>query len=271
MKVYLQTDIEGIAGFCFFENRKDASVENFHHRQRMRRLLTNEVNAAAKAAFRAGAAEVIINDNHGAGYNILFEELDPRCRIIHGRNGSGPHWLPLFTECDVMVLVGMHAMGGTPVSITPHSLWKVNDGALCLSEASMAAAIAGDHGIPVVFASGDDKVTAELAAKIPGIATVVTKQALAPFMACSLIPARACELIGEAVERALRAPAFPAPFVIPGPVTLTLLDSANHAPPLAELKPAVTADTIEQAFLQYERDMPWSCGNQQLPDGFVYP
>ena len=32
MKVYIQTDIEGVAGFCFFENRKDPSVENFHHR-----------------------------------------------------------------------------------------------------------------------------------------------------------------------------------------------------------------------------------------------
>ena len=57
MKVYIQTDIEGVAGFCFFENRKDASVENFNHRQRMRRLLTNEVNTAVTAAFESGADE----------------------------------------------------------------------------------------------------------------------------------------------------------------------------------------------------------------------
>ena len=123
MKVYIQTDIEGVAGFCFFENRKDPSVENFHHRQRMRQLLTDEVNAAVKAAFEAGADEVLVNDSHGSGYNILFEQLDPRCRIIHGRNCSGPHWLPLLEGSDALVLVGMHAMGGTPVSITPHSLW----------------------------------------------------------------------------------------------------------------------------------------------------
>ena len=50
MKIYIQTDIEGVAGFCFFENRGDQSMENFHHRQRMRKLLTDEVNAAVKAS-----------------------------------------------------------------------------------------------------------------------------------------------------------------------------------------------------------------------------
>ena len=55
MKVYIQTGIEGVAGFCFFENRKDASVENCNHRQRMRRLLTDEVNSAVTADTVHGA------------------------------------------------------------------------------------------------------------------------------------------------------------------------------------------------------------------------
>ena len=43
--------------------------------------------------------------------------------------------------------------------------------------------------------SGDDKINAEVSAKIPGIESVVVKQALSPYMACSVIPARACEMI----------------------------------------------------------------------------
>ncbi len=272
MKIYIQTDIEGIAGFCFFENRKDASIENFHHRQRMRKLLTDEVNAAVKASFDAGADEVLVNDSHGSGYNILFEDLDPRCRIIHGRNCSGPAWLSLLdASFDALVLVGMHAMGGTPCAITPHSLWKVNDGNIYLSEGSMAAAIAGDFGVPTVFVSGDDKVTAEISGKIPKIRTVVTKQALAPFLACSLIPARACELIYEAVHMAIARRKEISPYVISGPVTLSLLDSDNHAPPLAEIQKPVMCDTISEAFFQYEDAMPWTHFNQQDPDGFVFP
>lgn len=271
MKVYIQTDIEGVAGFCFFENRKDASVENFNHRQRMRRLLTDEVNVAVKAAFESGADEVLINDNHGTGYNILFEDLDPRCRIIHGRNCSGPHWLPLLEDSDALVLIGMHAMGGTPVSITPHSLWKVNGGKLFLSEGTMAAAIAGDLGIPSVFVSGDDKITAEFKEKIPSIEALAVKQALSPYQACAMIPARACELIGQGVRTGLKRRKEIAPYRIRGPLELTLLDSANHAPPLEEVMPAVTADTISEAFLKYEKAMAWTNFDLQLPDGFIYP
>ena len=57
MKVYIHTDIEGVAGFCFFENRKSKDVECINHRYRMYQLLTDEVNAAVKAShdrFRCG-------------------------------------------------------------------------------------------------------------------------------------------------------------------------------------------------------------------------
>ena len=270
MKVYIQSDIEGIAGFCFFENRKDVSMENFNHRQRMRRLLTNEINAAVLGAFDAGAEDVLINDNHGNGYNILFEELDPRCRIIHGRGSSGPKWLNFLEECDKMVLIGMHAMGGTPCSITPHSLYVINDGEMYMSEGTMAAAFAGDLGIPAVFASGDDKITAEFKEKIPNIVTVETKKALSPFMACSIMPSRACELIRSGVKEALLREDI-APFKVPGPVKLVLKDSENHGPPLVETGEAVTAPTITEACSEFGRRMPWNCYDLQLPDGFTFP
>ena len=61
------------------------------------------------------------------------------------------------------------------------------------------------------------------------------------------------------------------PYKVPGPVQLTLLDSDNHVPPLKEIMPPVTADTISQAFLIYEKAMPWTTFDLQEPDGFIYP
>jgi D-amino peptidase len=272
MKVYIQTDIEGVAGFCFYENRRSREYEVIEHRHRMYRLLTAEVNAAVKAAFDAGADEVIVNDNHGSGYNIYFEDLDPRCRIIHGRNCSGPHWLPLLDKSfSAMILIGMHAMGGSLCSITPHSLWEVNDGEIYLSEGSMAAAIAGVFGVPTVMASGDDKITAELASKIPGLAVAEVKQALSPYMACSMVPAAACELIYAKVRDGLQRLSEIKPYQVPGPLKLQLLDSDDHCPPLKPIQEAVTADDINEAFLKYERAMAWTNFELQQPDGFVYP
>ena len=61
MRIYIQTDLEGVAGFCFFENRGPRDMASVLHRQRMYRLLTGEVNAAAAAAFDAGAKTASIN------------------------------------------------------------------------------------------------------------------------------------------------------------------------------------------------------------------
>ena len=89
MKIYIPTDIEGVAGVCFFERSDNKNMDNIIHRQRMYKLLiTGEVNAAVKAAFDSCASEVYVNDSHGSGYNIIFEDLDPRCKIIHGVNVS---------------------------------------------------------------------------------------------------------------------------------------------------------------------------------------
>ncbi len=272
MKIYIQTDLEGIAGFCFFENRRDAGIENIRHRHRMCQLLTNEVNAAVRAAFDSGAKEVIVNDSHGSGYNILFEQLDPRCRIIHGRNCSGPHWLPLLdSSFDAVIMVGMHAMGGTPAAITPHSRWQVNGGDIYMSECSMAAAIAGDYGVPAVFVSGDDKTVAEVSAKISGIKAVVVKEALSPYQACSMIPAQACQMIYENVKEAVVGYDRIEPYKIQGPVELVLLDSPDHCPPLRKIGEPVTADNISEAFMLYEKAMPWNKFNTVDVDGFIFP
>lgn len=272
MKIYIQTDIEGIAGFCFFENHKSKDYENIIHRQRMYKLFTAEVNAAVKAAFEAGATEVYVNDSHSSGYNLIFEELDSRCKLIHGDNCSGPHWLPkLDSTFDAMILIGMHAMAGTKCAITPHSLWMVNDGEIKLSEGTMAAAIAGDFGVPAIMVSGDDKICAEFSEKIDGIEIAVVKEGLAPHQACTIMPAASCKLIAEKVKKAIFRMQNIKPFKIQGPVKLALFDSENHAPPYAQIGDSVIADNINDAFLQYEKAMPWTHFDMEEPYGFVFP
>ena len=272
MKVYVQTDIEGVAGVTFFES-SEPSVENVQHRYRMYRLLTGEVNAAVRGAWAAGATEVVVNDSHNSGYNILFEELDPRCEIIHGRNCSGPHWLPEFdSSFGALVLIGMHAMAGTRNAVLPHSRWEVNGGELFLSEASMAAALAGHRRVPTVFVSGDNQVTAELREKIPRIRCAVVKKALGAYQARSLIPVRACELIAEGVKDGLAHVKEIPPFRLPGPLKLNLIDSPTHGPPFMRMmEESLEAANIEEGMMEFVRRMPWCKFNVELPDGFKFP
>ncbi len=273
MKVYIQTDIEGVAGFFAFEDRATATLDNYEHRQRMYRLLTGEVNAAVRAAKAAGAETIYVNDNHGSAYNILFEDLDPACEILHGRGNYGPAWLPdLDQGFDAMVLVGMHAMGGVLEAVCPHSKWEVNGGKIYMSEASMAMALAGDLGIPAVCVSGDQHVTGEVKEKNPAIETAVVKHSYAPNFCRSLVPARAQEVIFEATRRGLTRRKDIPPYRVAGPIELNLLDSETHIPPLKPILAAsVTGRTITEVFDKAVGQFPWTAFGKKVMDHYRYP
>jgi D-amino peptidase len=273
MNVYIQTDIEGIAGWISHEDRETQTIENYEHRQRMYRLLTAEVNAAVLAAKQCGAERILVNDSHGSGYNIIFEELDECCEINHGRGEYFPDWLPVLDEgFDAMVLIGMHAMGGEVGGICPHSKWEINGGEIYMSEASSAAAIAGDLGIPTVFISGDQIITGEVGEKIPDIEKAIVKHSYGPNCCRSVQPTRACKMIFEGVKSGLQRIAEIRPYKLAGPFTLNLLDSPGFIPPLKPLlERPVEGQTFTEVHNKALDKFPWTHFGQQVVDAYRYP
>lgn len=272
MKVYINTDIEGVAGWVFYSSW-DNSVWNFMHLERMNRLLTNEVNAAVRACREMGADEVYVNDGHGSAYNILCDELERGCKIIHGRAGYSPSWLPLLDESfDAAIGIGMHAMAGTPAAVCPHSCWHLTagrDDKLKLSECTMFAALAGEKGIPMVAISGDDKIAAEVSVKIPGCETAIVKQGLAPQNACSLDPATACDLISEKVKAGLSKRDKIKPFKLEGPFSLNVSD---RDPAVKALPEDMAGDNLWELMHDVCRVFGNKWGDQSIDDrSWRYP
>ena len=201
MKVYIHTDIEGVAGMVHFEDREDMTTEGYFKRLRLHKLLTGEVNAAIQGALDAGATEILVNDSHGSGYSIIFEELNPAAQIIHGPLTRQPFWMPCFDESVyALVCVAQHAMAGTN-GLLSHSIWDVNG--INFGEAGMAMAIAGWYNVPAVFCSGDNVATAQVKKLVPQIEVAVVKEALSPYNAKSWTPQRAHEMIREGVKKGL--------------------------------------------------------------------
>ncbi|NQT52043.1 M55 family metallopeptidase [bacterium] len=247
MKVYLMTDLEGVAGVYTWENRSDETLENHERRCRQRRWLAREVNAAADGFFAAGASEVLVNDGHGAGYTIDLDEVDPRVEVISGR--ERPFWLPHIEECDVTGIVGAHAKAGTPDGCLCHTMSTGVRGfwfnGLCVGEMGCQALIAGHYGLPFVFCSGDHWACREIEALCPGCVTVAVKKGLGLFSARTLPPATACERIRAGAERALAAAVEP--LTLEPPIRFR---QEMHAPAYDAEKPpphatVVDAHTIE--------------------------
>lgn len=206
MKIYMMTDLEGVAGVVGFEDWATDTHANHEARMRMHRLLTFEVNAAVEGLFAGGASEVIVNDGHGAGYTLDFEELDPRIQVVHGH--ERPFWLPLLDEsCAGTVLVGAHAKASSPPATSYHTMskgvkdWSING--TSFGEMGLQALIAGHFGVPMIYVSGEALATAEIEALIPGIKTTTVKRGLSRLSAVSWTAPRAREMIRRDAQEAM--------------------------------------------------------------------
>jgi D-amino peptidase len=209
MRVFVISDMEGIAGVTKWPETDGGEPL---HADRSR-LYTEEINAAVRGAYAAGATEVVVMDCHGAGkgwtFNSLIPDLlDPRCDFVV------QHEWTEYTEfleqgCDAALFVGMHAMAGTPDGVMNHTVsgtgWRnlTFNGAL-VGETGINAALCGTWGCPVLMVTGDRATCREAEALLGGgLTTVAVKQGLGRFSARHISPIRARELIEAAAARAL--------------------------------------------------------------------
>lgn len=211
MKVYIFCDLEGVSGVpasCFIKgDRPDL-------RAVAARCMAGDINACIDGCFEAGASEIYVRDGHGAGFNVNCEMIDSRAELIQG--ASPRVRFPGIDGAAALILLGYHAMAGTAGAVLEHSYWSAGYQNMWLNgrkigEIGIDAAIAAEHGVPVVLVTGDDKCCAEAAEWIPGVKTCQVKVGLSTNGARMLSPARAQEKIRRASAEAVRARGVIAP------------------------------------------------------------
>jgi D-amino peptidase len=217
VNVYIAADMEGIGGILMREQLfRGAPLY-----EEARRFLTAEVNAAISGAFAGGATRVVVKDAHGTGFNLLLDEVDPRVEII-----AGPSFLERFAGLDGsfagVILLGYHAMAGTPAAVCAHTMsstsWERYE--LCgkeIGEVGIDAALAGTYGVPVVLVTGDDKACAESVALLgPDVLTCEVKRGLGLHSAVMKPPVVCQALVRNATPAALAYVTRMEPYA-PGP------------------------------------------------------
>jgi len=179
MKIYLMTDLEGVAGVLNFHEWVFTTGMFFYE---SRKLLTMEANAAVEGFFAGGASEVVVAAGHGGGSGAIDTSLlDPRAKFQRGWP-KGPYPLGLDKSYDAVAFVGQHAKAGTEYAHLAHTQnlrvidLSVND--ISVGEFGQTALCAGELDIPVIFGSGDKAFTKEAIELIPGIETVTVKEGL---------------------------------------------------------------------------------------------
>jgi len=178
-KIFVMVDMEGISGvFCAAQVRSSDGHALYHA---ARKYLTWDVNACVEGCIQGGASRVLVRDAHGGARHFIWEELDPRAEYLRGN--SGKERMPRIATYDGLILLGYHAMAGTPAAVLEHTMsskaWQnfwIN-GTLA-GEVAIDAALAADQGTPTIMVSGDDKVCREARKALGGVVTVQVKKAL---------------------------------------------------------------------------------------------
>ena len=233
MKVLISTDIEGVAGVFHPEQVRAGNPEY----ERARLLMAHEANAAIAGAFDAGASEVLVNDSHGGFRNMPPDLLDARAQAVMGK----PRYLSMMAGVDepgmdAVCLIGYHSRaqgrGILAHTINGFAFARVFFNEQELGEAGIYGALAGEYGVPVVMASGDDVFITEHQQLFAHATFVQTKRATGQNSGISLSPAQACSAIRAGVTEALSARQQARPFVLTGPIAVRI---QTNTPALADL------------------------------------
>ncbi len=222
--VAIYADMEGVAGISVWDQVNGGSPQY----EEGRRLYTGEINAAVRACKRAGAKRIVVVDGHGAGGQWSFKSLIPDALESGAEYVFSLRWCrhiePFQSGCDAVLLVGAHAMAGTPDGVLCHTVstegWHnawIN-GTL-VGESGFIAALAGHWGAPIVFVSGDEATCKEVTDLLGSkVATAPVKKALHRYAISTLNHADACEMIESRAYEALTKRDFPPAWRLPAPV-----------------------------------------------------
>lgn len=229
--------MEGVTGVTWGADVKPGSPGW----QRFRPIFTGDVNACIEGLAAGGATDILINEAHSSQRNLLLEELDTRARMLTGRHKPLSMMQGVDSGVDGVVFLGYHAAAGqqgvlahTYLENSITGVWL--DGVLA-SEGRLNAALAAEHGVPVLMITGDDRCCHDAEDYAPGAERVAVKECVSRYAAICLPPKLSWAQITAAAERSMARAGRLAP--APGPHRIEVEFDAAHLAMAAAVIPTV--------------------------------
>jgi len=220
MKVHITADIEGVAVICHDEQGDQKGMDY----DRMRRIMTGEVEAAILGAKEGGADEVLVCDAHDTGRNLLIEELPEDVEVIEGSAYDMGMMSGISSDFDASFQIGYHSMRHTHAGVLGHtytySIAELRMNGIVMGEGGLSAAIAGHFGVPVALVSGDALAIAQVRKLVKGFVEVPTKQGVGLYGVRTLTPRKACQMIRQGAKEAVQIATKVKPLVLKRPIRM---------------------------------------------------
>ncbi|MEH6443139.1 MAG: M55 family metallopeptidase [Oceanospirillaceae bacterium] len=204
MKIFISADIEGIAGVVSIEQCRAGNIEY----EQARALMEQEVNAAIKGAYDAGATKVVVADSHGSMTNLRSANIDQRAELIQGKPRPFSMIEGIQQDAfDGLLLIGYHSGAGEK-GILSHTInsaafYRVAVNGYSMAEADLYTSLALEFATPLLLVSGDDQLQGWIEKRYPGVSYCCVKRMISSTAAQSLSPSTAQQKIRAAAFNAV--------------------------------------------------------------------
>jgi D-amino peptidase len=225
MRLYISSDMEGVAGVCAWE-QVDARTPHPEYAI-YRRYYTQEVASAIEGARSGGALDVLVNDSHGPMRNLLFEDLPDDVRVIFGNRKPFSMVQDADRGFDGAFFVGYHGGIGDANAVlchtyTPTVIYEARLNGVRCSEATINAGLLGYYGVPLLFVTGDRTTVEGVQEQMPWVRGAIVKESIGTFAADSMVPEAARRLIRREAEAAVEDASAARPYVFESPISLEI-------------------------------------------------
>jgi D-amino peptidase len=223
MKLYISSDMEGVAGVCAWE-QVDARTPHRDYAI-FRRYYTQEVIRAIEGARAGGATDVLVNDAHGPMRNLLLDELPHDVRVIFGNRKPFSMVQDADGSFSGAFFIGYHGGAGEADAVlchtyTPSVIYEARINGVRCSEATLNAGLLGYYGVALLLVTGDRTTVESVQAQMPWVRGVIVKESIGNFAAASITPLAAQRAIRQAAQAAVENAGTAKPYRFEPPITL---------------------------------------------------
>ena len=188
MKIFISTDMEGVAGVVSWNEMEGPSAKVYTD------MLNSEldwiIEGIKESEINDEIKEIVICDSHSRGENIPYAGLKDR-RVSWIRGYPRPFYMMegLDDSYDLVMLIGYHGMIGSFRAGMDHTysascIYNIKINGRLVGETEVNAFYAGTFGVPVGLVSGDDVLEGQIRDFYgENFPFVRTKEAIARFSA----------------------------------------------------------------------------------------
>lgn len=251
MRIYISADLEGVNGIVHSSQTQPGEPGY----ERGVQLMHQEVNAVIEGIQAAGATEIYVADAHWDARNLRIELLSPGVHLISGWqrpfsmvsgvSGSIGNKKLVDNSFDGAFFVGYHARSGVACGVLSHTYRAqvyvdIRLNGVSVGETGLNAALAGFHGVPMAFLSGDDTACAEAHDLLgPRLTTVAVKRAISRYSAVCRPAGESLAALRQGAMEAMNKRDYWSVYTLPKPITISMTMFDPSMADAAELLPQV--------------------------------